>query len=56
MLRKFWIAFLTGMASTLGAIIVTRASKELDQASTKGWLKDKFDKLKSHLRKKKNGP
>lgn len=56
MLKHFWKALLGGMASTLGAIIVTKASKALDQTDTKDWLKDKFDRLKNQIHRRKNGP
>lgn len=56
MLKKFWAAFLTGMASTLGAIVITEASKSAELNDVKSWLKNKFNKLKNRIHRRKNEP
>lgn len=56
MLKRIWAALLTGMATTLGAIVVTKASEAIDQSNVKDWLKNKFDNLKNRIHRKKDEP
>lgn len=56
MIKRFWAYLVSGMASTLGAIIITKVSKAIDQDGIKDKLKAKINKLKNRIHKEKDEP